>query len=55
MRFLKRLFLRQSKPAPLRVPSGVAQTKAEQDAARKYWEAEVAADRKRQGSTDKHP
>ncbi len=55
MRFLKRLIRRQNKPAPLRVPSEVAQTKAEQDAARKYWEAEVAADRKRQGESDKRP
>ncbi len=55
MRFLKRLFRRQNKPAPPRVPSGVAQTGAEKDAARKYWEAEGAADRKRRAATDKRP
>ncbi len=50
MRFLKRLFRPQNKPAPPHVPSG-----AEKDAARKYWEAERAADRKRRGATDKRP
>jgi len=55
MRFLKRLFRRQNKPATPRVPSGVAQTGAEKDAARKYWDAQRAADRKRQGATDKRP
>jgi hypothetical protein len=53
MRFLKRLFRRQEKPAPPAVPSGVAQTEAQQDAARKHMEADVAADRKRRGATDK--
>jgi len=55
MGFLKRLFRRQNKPATPRVPSGVAQTGAEKDAARKYWEAERAADRKQRGAADKSP
>jgi hypothetical protein len=55
MRFLKRLFRRQEKPAPPSVPSGVGQTEAQQDAARKHMEADVAADRKRRGATDKRP
>ena len=56
-RFLRRLFRRQGKPkpAPSPVPSGWAQTEADQDAARKHWEAEVAADRKRRGTPDKRP
>ncbi len=56
MRFLRRLFRRQErpKPAPPPVASG-AQTKADQDAARKHWEAEVAADRKRRGTPEKRP
>ena len=55
MRFLRRLFRRQEKPkpAPPSVPSGRAQTEADQDAARMHWEAEVAADRKRRGTPEK--
>jgi hypothetical protein len=57
MRFLRRLFRRQEKPkpAPPPVPSGGTQTEADQDAARKHWEAEVADDRKRRGTPEKRP
>lgn len=57
MRFLKRLFRREGKPkpAPPSLPQGVAQTQAEQDTAREHMEADVAADRKKRGATDKRP
>jgi hypothetical protein len=55
MKFLKRLFRRQEKPAPPPVPSGGTQTEAQQDSTRKHMEAEVAADRKRRGATDIRP
>jgi hypothetical protein len=58
MRFLRRLFRRQEKPkpAPPAVPSGSAQTGARSRmAARKYWEAKVAADRERRGTPEKRP
>jgi hypothetical protein len=55
MRFLKRLFRRQEKPAPPPVPKGVAQTEAQQDDTRKHMEADVAGDRKRRGATDTRP
>jgi hypothetical protein len=57
MRFLRRLFRRQGKPKPEppSLPPGVAQTQAEQDTSRQRMEADVAADRKQRGATDKRP
>jgi hypothetical protein len=57
MSFLKRLFRRQEKPKPETpsLPRGVAQTQAEQDTTREHMEADVAADRKKRGTTDKRP
>jgi hypothetical protein len=37
------------------LPRGVAQTQAEQDTSREHMEADVAADRKQRGATDKRP
>ena len=57
MSFLKGIFRRQGKPkpAPPSLPQGVAQTQAEQDTTREHMEADVTADRKRRGATDKRP
>jgi len=52
---LRRLFRRGSRGAAQPASPVVAQTEAEQDAARKYWKAEVAADRQRRGKPDKRP
>ena len=53
MRLPRGLFRHEEKPVLPPPPLGVAQTQAQQDAARKIMEAEVAADRKRRGATDK--
>lgn len=55
MSFIKGFFRREEKPVPPRLPFGVAQTQAQRDTARRIMEAEVAADRKRRGATDKRP
>jgi hypothetical protein len=53
MQLFKRLFNRRSE-TERRVDSSIpAQTNDEQDAASKYWKAEVSADRKRRGTPDK--
>ncbi len=53
MRILRRLFRQGKDPAPRRLLPRAEPTEAEQGAARKYWKAEVAADRKRRGATGK--
>lgn len=55
MKLPRGLFRHEEKPAPPPLPVGVAQTQAQQDSARKIMEAEVAADRKKRGATDKRP
>lgn len=55
MSFLKRIFRHEERPAPPPLPLGVAQTEAEQDVAREHMKAQVDADRKRRGATDKRP
>ena len=54
--FFKRLFSRRKEP-PARPMRGLESkgTQAEQDAARKHMESEVAGDRERRGATDTRP
>ncbi len=49
---LRRL-LRRSTRRPL--AAGQPSSSDERERARKYWDAQVAADRDRRGVTDKHP
>jgi hypothetical protein len=56
MTFFKRLFRRNSKPAPALLRGAASdQTGAQQAAMRQHMEDEVAADRARRGATDQRP
>jgi hypothetical protein len=55
MEILIRFLRRGGRTTRRRVSSEPVQTAAERDAARKYWKAEVTADRERRGTPDKHP
>jgi hypothetical protein len=52
MQIVKRLF-RRNPEGPRPGTSEAAQTSAEQNAANRYWKAEVSADRQRRGKPDK--
>lgn len=53
MELFKRFFGRKGQANRRRESSIPAQTNAEQDAADKYWKAEVSADQQRRGKPDK--
>lgn len=52
---IMRLFRRGGQTPRRPASSESLQTRAERDAARKYWKAEVTADRQRRGTPDNHP